>query len=148
MLAQIQKTFSGNCEIQSFDAGEALASQILTTARSLPFLAEAQILRVRQAEKLKEDALNELEVYLKNPFAKTCLMLESDKVDEKSRLTKLVQSFGTVIRPAAGEKIKREVQFLKARLAESKKPSPPVRKKNCLKCAGSRLFFWPRWWIV
>lgn len=141
LLAQIQKTFSGNCEIQSFDAGEALASQILTTARSLPFLAEAQILRVRQAEKLKEDALNELEVYLKNPFAKTCLMFESDKVDEKSRLTKLVQSFGAVIRPAAGEKIKREVQFLKARLAESKKTITSGAQKKLFEMCGESPIF-------
>ncbi len=141
LLPQVQKELAGQCEIQTFDVTDTPLAQILGCARSLPFLAESQILRVKQADKLKEDALDELEAYFKNPFLKSVLIFEADKADEKNRLVKLIQQFGVVIRPAAADRMKREVQFLKAKLTEAKKGITPGAQKMLFEMCGESPVF-------
>ncbi|HCM42504.1 MAG TPA: DNA polymerase III subunit delta [Candidatus Omnitrophica bacterium] len=141
LLPQVQKLLPGECEIQSFDVTDTPLSQILANARSLPFLAEGQILRVKQADKLKEDALDELEGYLKAPFAKTALIFEADKAEDRGRLVKLIQQFGTLIRPAAADRMKREAQFLKAKLTEARKTITPGAQKMIFDMCGESPVF-------
>ncbi len=141
LLLQLQKDFSGSCEVQSFDVTDTPIAQILSAARSLPFLVEGQILKVKQTDKLKEDGLTELEGYLKTPFEKTFLILEAEKAEEKSRLAKLMHEYGTVIRPAAADRMKREVQFLRARLAEEKKTITPEAQKQIFDMCGEAPMF-------
>lgn len=141
LLPQVQKLVPGECEIQTFDVTDTPLAQILANARSLPFLAEGQILRVKQVDKLKEDALDELESYLKNPFPKSVLILEADKADEKSRLAKLIHQHGVLIRPAQADRMKRELQFLKAKLTEAKKTITPGAQKMIFEMCGESPVF-------
>lgn len=141
LIAKIQPSIQGESEVQSFDVTDTPLSQILSAARSLPFLVEGQILRVKQADRIKEEGLNELEAYLKNPFEKTFLIFEADKAEEKGRLSKLIIEHGTVIRPAAADRLKREVQFLRARLAEAKKTITPDAQKHVLDMCGESPMF-------
>ncbi len=141
LLPQVQKELAGQCEIQTFDVTDAPLAQILGCARSLPFLAESQILRVKQADKLKEDALDELEAYLKTPFPKSVLIFEADKADEKSRLAKLIHQYGVLIRPAQADRMKRELQFLKAKLTEAKKTITPGAQKMIFEMCGESPVF-------
>lgn len=141
LIPQLQSSFEGTSEIQSFDISETAMAPILAAARSLPFLVDGQVLRIKQADKLKEDALNELESYLKNPFEKTFLILEADKAEERGRLAKLIYEYGSVIRPAAADRMKREVQFLRARLGEVKKTITPEAQKQIFDMCGESPMF-------
>ncbi len=141
LLPKLQGKSPDTCEIQSFDLSDSAMGPILSAARSLPFLSESQILRVKQAERLKEDGLDELEAYLKSPFEKTFLIFEADRSDEKNRLTKLIQSYGLIIRPMASDRLRREVQFLKVRLSESKKTITPNAQKHLIEMCGESPVF-------
>ena len=68
LIPQLQSALGGTCEIQAFDITDTPLSQILSAGRSLPFLVDSQILRIKQADRLKESDLGELEAYLKTPF--------------------------------------------------------------------------------
>jgi DNA polymerase III subunit delta len=141
LIAQLKSSATGTCDLQSFDVTDTPMNQILSAARSLPFLVDSQILRVKQADRLKEDGLSELEGYLKSPFDKTVLIFEADKADEKSRLAKLAHEYGLVIRPVSADRMKREVQFLRARLAEEKKTITPEAQKQILDMCGEAPMF-------
>ena len=141
LLKQLQTKTQGACEIQSFDVTDTPLNQILSMARSLPFLVDWQILRVKQADRVKEESLVELEAYLKSAFSKTFLIFEADKADDKSRIAKLINEYGTVIRPASVDRMKREVQFLRARLDETKKTITPEAQKHVLDMCGESPMF-------
>lgn len=141
LIPKLQASFEGASEIQSFDVTDTPLSTVLSAARSLPFLVDGQVLRIKQADKLKEDALSELEAYLKNPFDKTYLVFEADKAEERGRFAKLVHEYGTVIRPAAADQMKREVQFLRSRLSEVKKTITPDAQKQIFDMCGESPMF-------
>ncbi len=141
LIKQLQTKTEGACEIQSFDITDTSLNQILSMARSLPFLVDWQILRVKQADRIKEEGLLELEAYLKNPFLKTFLIFEADRADEKSRIAKIMIEHGSVIRPVSADRMKREVHFLRARLDETKKMITPEAQKHVLDMCGESPMF-------
>lgn len=141
VIAKLQAAAGATCELQAFDLTDTPFTQILSAARTLPFLAESQILRIKQSDRLKEDAIDELEAYLKSAFAKTFLIFEAEKVDERSRFFKLIQQYGTVIRPAAADRMKREVQLIRAKLGEFKMTITPGAQKHLLDMCGESPIF-------
>ncbi len=141
LIPQLQSALGGTCEIQAFDVTDTPLAQVLSAARSLPFLVDSQILRVKQVDRLKENDLSELESYLKTPFAKTILVLEADKAEDKGRLAKLIHEYGSVIRPVAADRLKREAVFLRGRLAEAKKTITPDAQKQLFEMCGEAPMF-------
>jgi len=141
LIPQLQSALGGTCEIQAFDVTDTPLIQILSAARSLPFLVDSQILRIKQADRLKESDLGELEAYLKTPFTKTSLVLEADKAEERGRLAKLIHEFGAILRPVAADRLKQEALFLKSRLSEAKKTISPEAQKQLFDMCGEAPMF-------
>lgn len=79
---------------QVFHAGDCDLDGLLAQARSLPFLAESQLFRIKEAEKIKK--VEALERYLKKPFEHTVLFFEAVTAAKDHPLVKLIQQKGEV----------------------------------------------------
>lgn len=75
---------------------EMTLEDVLVRARSLPFLASAQIFRVCDAEKINENDLRALQTYLDNPSPSAYLIFETDTLEKKHPLAALMESGGRV----------------------------------------------------
>jgi DNA polymerase-3 subunit delta len=86
VTASILDTESLPFNLNTYDAKEIDARVIIDTANTLPFLSKHRAIIVNNVESLKEDQINLLAVYSKNPNPNTCLMLLVNK-------TKLPEEF-------------------------------------------------------
>jgi DNA polymerase III subunit delta len=93
---EIKKKVSGEIVFQSFHLFETSLDPILTQSRSLPFLADAQVLRIQNAETLKEKSIETLSHYLEHPSPTSYLIFESDGIEKKADLVELITNKGQV----------------------------------------------------
>lgn len=79
VTASILDTESLPFNLNTYDAKEIDARVIIDTANTLPFLSKHRAIIVNNVESLKEDQINLLAAYSKNPNPNTCLMLLVNK---------------------------------------------------------------------
>lgn len=82
--------------------GETHVNQVVQTARNYPFMAERQLVLVKEAQRLEgfnsEEGMKRLENYVQNPTQSTVLVFAySGKLDGRSSLAKNIEKFGTLI---------------------------------------------------
>lgn len=75
---------------------EASGHSILDAARTLPMLAERQLILVRQADQLKADDQAVLLRYLEDPTPTTCLVLVATKIDKRLKFFNRAAKLGFV----------------------------------------------------
>ncbi|MFZ5801896.1 MAG: DNA polymerase III subunit delta [Candidatus Omnitrophota bacterium] len=98
LLAQdIRKTYPGGVEDQVVYLSDHPADELLARARNLPFLAEAQIFRVREAERLKAGDLESFQRYAAKPAAHTYFLFEILPEKNSGEVLKKLCTLGTAI---------------------------------------------------
>ncbi|MCM8775735.1 MAG: DNA polymerase III subunit delta [Candidatus Omnitrophica bacterium] len=115
LVGEIQKKITNQISVQTFCLTEISLGEILTQARTLPFLAEAQVFRIREIETIPKDDLGKLETYLARPAPATYLVLEAESLEKKSALIELIRRYGHVF--ALDD---RSVETASARLIQEK----------------------------
>ncbi|MBI3313201.1 MAG: DNA polymerase III subunit delta [Candidatus Omnitrophica bacterium] len=95
-LGEIRKKIAGEIPVQTFRLFETPLESILTEARTLPFLAPAQIFRIKDAERLKKGDLEILGEYLTRPSQTTFIFFEAQTLEKKGGLADLIGSAGAV----------------------------------------------------
>jgi DNA polymerase-3 subunit delta len=83
--------------LEIFYGGESEPAEILTHARSVPFLAERRLLIVRGTERFREEQLGPFLSYLEKPVETTCVVFVCVKADFKKRFYKALRSAGRAV---------------------------------------------------
>jgi DNA polymerase-3 subunit delta len=90
-----------------FQGDQAAVEKVVQQALSLPMLGNAQVIWVKQADKLlgNQDSQAPVEKYLASPVPETILILSADKVDKRKKWVKLCQEGGFLFdfTPPTGE---------------------------------------------
>ncbi len=94
LAASLEKKIRGEVTRRTFRLGENPLAEVLRDARTLPFLAAAQIFMLREAEEIKKKDLETLASYLEHPSDTTFLIFQSDTLTSSSELTALVAKSG------------------------------------------------------
>ncbi len=141
LTADIEKQDGRSLAQQSFRVRETALADILSAARTLPFLAEAQILYIRDAQELKDPDLAVLSAYLENPAVYTCLILEVDDLPLNAELAKLAKSKGEVLRLKETELKTTAALFLQQKLNRAQKTITPGAKTRLLEMCGDAVTF-------
>jgi len=92
----IQAQIQGDLHHQIFYLSDGTLENVLVEARTLPFLAGAQVFHLRDLEKIKKDDHPSLENYLARPFEKTFLFFETADIAKNDTLVKLIARSGEV----------------------------------------------------
>lgn len=93
---EIARQAGGQIAVEVCRLSEMSFQDVLVRARSLPFLASVQVLRVCDPQKMRENDVDLLNGYLKNPSPSTCLIFEADGLDKKHWLVGAVEKHGRV----------------------------------------------------
>ncbi len=124
IVQSIQKKRSGESSLKSFRLSEHDLKTVLSEARSLPFLIETQIFRLKDAEELKKAEIETLKAYFEAPADFSFFILEVDEFDPKSALSALASDQGEI--HVLESKGKTEgVQFIKDKLKRFNKTIAP-----------------------
>lgn len=107
VISQIKELmFSGvNSEfnIVVFDAEETEVSEIVNSANALPFMFGQKLMIVKNTHwfksgKSKDDDMNMLLDYIKNPNPTTCLIFDAgEEIDKRKKIFKTIEKYGRVI---------------------------------------------------
>ncbi|MGE0792192.1 MAG: DNA polymerase III subunit delta [Sandaracinaceae bacterium] len=93
-----------------FHGATSLAGQkIVNAARTLPMMASARFVLVRNVDAMSNDEQQPLAEYLEHPVDSTCLVLTAEKLHASSRLAKAAKSTGalTDAKPLKGAALRR-----------------------------------------
>jgi len=69
-------------------------TSVLSTARTVPMMAKTRFVLVRDAESIAPEELDKLVTYLDAPSPSTCLVLVADKLDGRTKVSKVLKSKG------------------------------------------------------
>ncbi len=97
ILASLKKDSKAEFSEQVYYLNDKSLESVLTEARNLPFLATAQIFRLRELSKLKKSDIELLERYFENPSDSTCLIFETDAIGKTDDLYKLFKGQGEIL---------------------------------------------------
>lgn len=79
-----------------FDGETATGYDIVQSANTLPFMSEKRLVIVKNADKLSSKAEELIAQYAENSSEKTCLVLAYSKVNQKSKIYKVISKKGEV----------------------------------------------------
>jgi len=94
VIAESEKKFGQNISRQTFYLKDTTLQEILIQARTLPFMTDAQIFRIRECERLKKDDVETLTSFFSAQPEHTVLIFESDSITAKSPIYDAVAKFG------------------------------------------------------
>ena len=92
----IRKKTDGSVSETGWNLEEKSLHDVLSDARTLPFLSAAQIFRLVRAERLKKNDLEVLEKYFQSASPYTYLLFEAESLERDAPLAKLIASAGEV----------------------------------------------------
>lgn len=83
--------------LDRLDARACTGEELVQMARSLPMMAGARVVLIREAESLKAKALERLVDYLEDPSPSTALVLSAAKVDFRKKAFSRMKKVGVVV---------------------------------------------------
>lgn len=83
--------------LETLYGGENSPNEILSRARSLPFLSSHRLILVRNTEKFAKTALDTFLAYLDNPVDSTCIIWLSEKIDLRNKFYKKINEYGRAV---------------------------------------------------
>lgn len=83
--------------LEIFYGDESDPGDIISRARSVPFLAENRLIIVRRTENIRAEALEKFLPYLESPSESTCLIFVAFKTDFKRKFYKKMKSMGRAV---------------------------------------------------
>lgn len=124
---EVQKSIPGETSLRSYNISETPLDQILMEARSLPFLIEHQIFRVREAQLIKNKSLGTFESLLKSESLHAAFFFEAAALPKDHELRSLAASYGKLLETTEAELESAGSKWVQARLrAASKTMDPPA----------------------
>lgn len=93
LLADGTEDFNFN----QFSGKEAVAEDILSSARTLPVFADRRLVLVKDVQQLSAATLDELLGYLQDPVPETCLLLCGEKIDTRRKFFQKFKKSGSVV---------------------------------------------------
>lgn len=93
-LVKFAQKQGGEVLKQTFYLSDTPLPEILTTARTLPFLVDKQIFVVQQADKFKKADQEVLQPYFENPNPQTILIFTAASIDRRGGLDKFFTKHG------------------------------------------------------
>ncbi len=134
----IQKQFQGETALRSFRISETPLDTILAEARSLPFLVECQVFRIREAQLLKNKSLTGLEPLLKNETLPAAFFFEAESLPQDHELRKLASSYGKILETTDSELDSAGAKWIQTRLRLSAKTMDPTALATLLERMGDQ----------
>ena len=125
VASSLRTKIAGEISSRTCRLSEISLEQVLTEARTLPFLAPAQVFRLRESESLKENQVAVLEKYLQNPFPSSFLIFEAESLPKTSTLVNVIQKYGEVVVLDAREKKAAASRFIREKLKRAGKTMTP-----------------------
>ncbi|OQA56091.1 MAG: DNA polymerase III subunit delta [Candidatus Omnitrophica bacterium ADurb.Bin277] len=141
IISEFEKQTGGSLSSQVFRPDEISLESILAAARTLPFLAKGQVIRIQSSEKLKSGDLELLENYCSRPAQSTLLIFEADSLEGKTELQRLIAAKGRVITPAKEEARSAAQAYLHHKLAKFKKTMTPPARQRIFEMCGEAVVF-------
>lgn len=80
-----------------FHGAQVVAKRVIAAARTLPMMASARYVLIRDAEDIPAAELEALAAYVAAPSPSTCLVMVAEKLDGRSKLAKAAKSAGAWI---------------------------------------------------
>jgi DNA polymerase-3 subunit delta len=80
-----------------FQGAQVSAQRVIGAARTLPMMAQARYVLIRDAEAIPAAELEKLGAYVAEPSPSTCLVMVAEKLDGRSKLAKAAKSAGAWI---------------------------------------------------
>lgn len=80
-----------------FQGAQVNAQRVMGAARTLPMMAQARYVLIRDAEAIPASELEGLATYVAAPSPSTCLVMVAEKLDGRSKLAKAAKSAGAWI---------------------------------------------------
>lgn len=137
IAAATAKEAGGEVTKQSFYLSDTSLGNILTEARTLPFLVERQIFIIHQAERLKKADQDVLEPYFQNPNPQTVLIFTAPSIDKRSGLDKFFVKYqGEAVFFEDSVKQGLAARFIRDKLKQFKKRMDPQLIKRLEELTG------------
>ncbi len=133
---KIRTAFKTEIPERSYRVKEVPLEQILADARTLPFLAEAQILRIGEAESLKKSDVELLDNYLRSPADSAYLFFESSTLAKGDALAKLIAERGHAQFLEDRGKLSASVRLIEEKLRRNGKTMAPGALERLKEQAG------------
>ncbi len=83
--------------LETLYGGENSPNEIISRARSLPFISSHRLILVRNTEKFTKTALDTFLSYLDNPVDSTCIIWLSEKIDLRNKFYKKINEYGRAV---------------------------------------------------
>lgn len=80
-----------------FHGGQVVAQRVVAAARTLPMMAQARYVLIRDGEDVPADQLDALAAYVAAPSPSTCLVMVAEKLDGRSKLAREAKKLGAWI---------------------------------------------------
>lgn len=80
-----------------FFAKEALAEDIISTARTLPVFADRRLVLIKDVHQLPASIQDDLLAYVQNPVPETCLLLCGEKIDSRRKFFQTFKKQGGIV---------------------------------------------------
>jgi DNA polymerase-3 subunit delta len=125
LLADTRTKIKGEIFTQSYKLTDTPLEQVLGAARTLPFLAAFQVLRLQEAQSLKDKKTEVFSEYLANPPSTTLLIFEAAEMNKDHVLASLVSKTGQVVFLEAAEKKTAGSRFVREKVKRSGKTLGP-----------------------
>lgn len=130
LAAELRSKIQGDLFLQSYKCGETPLEQILSAARTLPFLAAFQVFRLQDAQSLKDNKIEILADYLAHPSNTALLVFEATELAKDHALAALVAKSGPVTFLESGEKRTVGGRFVRDEFRRAgKSPAPGVLER-------------------
>jgi DNA polymerase III delta subunit len=133
---RIRTVFKTEIPERSYRIKEAPLEKILADARTLPFLTEAQILRIGEAESFKKSDVELLDNYLRSPSDSSYLFFESSMLTKGDPLAKLIAERGEVQFLEDRGKLSASVRLIEEKLRRNGKKMAPGAIERLKEQAG------------
>jgi DNA polymerase III subunit delta len=125
LLADVRSKVKGEVFVQSYKLPDTPLEQIFSAARTLPFLAEFQVLRLQEVQNFKEKKSEAIADYLANPSATTLLVFEAWELAKDHALAALIAKIGQVVFLESAEKRSMGSRFVKEKFRAAGKTLGP-----------------------
>lgn len=117
VVRAVEKKHPGEISRQTCRLSDQPIESVLTEARTLPFLAEAQIFRILDAETLKsQSSLETLARYFEAPAEKSYLVFFSSSAEAEKRLAPALGEYGEVFRLEDRQKKSASSRFIREKM--------------------------------
>lgn len=121
IIQKIESGKKGSLHQVKLRLSETPIDQVLSDARTLPFLSDAQVFYLRDAQAIKDKQLETLENYFNDPSETSYLIFETDSIDRRGALYKLLSKHAEVHLLEDSQKKNEATKFINEKLRNSGK---------------------------